>query len=36
MRDAVYKIGGDPKTVNPICPVDLVMDHSIQIDVAKR
>ncbi|KAE9413401.1 hypothetical protein Angca_007143 [Angiostrongylus cantonensis] len=32
MRDAVQKLGGDPSRVNPICPVDLVIDHSIQVD----
>jgi len=32
MRDAVRKLGGDPKKINPICPVDLVIDHSIQVD----
>uniref|UniRef100_A0A8U8BVA0 Cytoplasmic aconitate hydratase n=1 Tax=Geospiza parvula TaxID=87175 RepID=A0A8U8BVA0_GEOPR len=32
MRDAVKKLGGDPEKINPICPVDLVIDHSIQVD----
>ncbi|KAJ1363451.1 Aconitate hydratase mitochondrial, variant 2 [Parelaphostrongylus tenuis] len=32
MRDAVQSLGGDPARVNPICPVDLVIDHSIQVD----
>uniref|UniRef100_A0A8C9FJZ3 aconitate hydratase n=1 Tax=Pavo cristatus TaxID=9049 RepID=A0A8C9FJZ3_PAVCR len=30
MRDAVKKLGGDPENINPICPADLVIDHSIQ------
>jgi aconitate hydratase len=32
MRDAVARLGGDPNKVNPICPVDLVIDHSVQVD----
>jgi aconitate hydratase len=32
MRDAVLKLGGDPKKINPICPSDLVIDHSVQVD----
>jgi aconitate hydratase len=32
MRDAVTKIGGAPDSVNPLVPVDLVIDHSIQVD----
>ncbi|KAK6038635.1 hypothetical protein COOONC_23860 [Cooperia oncophora] len=32
MRDAVQELGGDPSRVNPICPVDLVIDHSVQVD----
>ncbi|XP_078385499.1 cytoplasmic aconitate hydratase [Cetorhinus maximus] len=32
MRDAVKKLGGDPEKINPICPADLVIDHSIQVD----
>jgi len=32
MRTAVARLGGDPKKVNPIVPVDLVVDHSVQID----
>lgn len=32
MRDAVKKKGGDPSLVNPIVPVDLVIDHSVQVD----
>ena len=29
MRSAVGQIGGDPKKINPLCQVDLVIDHSI-------
>jgi aconitate hydratase len=32
MRDAVKTMGGDPETVNPLVPVDLVIDHSVQVD----
>ncbi|XP_053977010.1 cytoplasmic aconitate hydratase-like [Hylaeus volcanicus] len=32
MRDAVKRLGGDPDKINPICPSDLVIDHSIQVD----
>ncbi|HEY6643215.1 aconitate hydratase AcnA [Povalibacter sp.] len=32
MRDAVARAGGDPKRVNPFIPVDLVIDHSVQVD----
>lgn len=32
MRDAVAKLGKDPKVINPLVPVDLVIDHSIQVD----
>jgi aconitate hydratase len=32
MRDAMAKMGGDPKKINPLSPVDLVIDHSVQID----
>jgi len=32
MRDAVKEFGGDPETVNPVIPVDLIIDHSIQVD----
>ncbi len=32
MRDAVAKLGGDPTKINPQLPVDLVIDHSVQID----
>lgn len=32
MRDATAALGGDPKTVNPLVPVDLVIDHSVMVD----
>lgn len=32
MRDAVTKFGGNPKAINPLIPVDLVIDHSVQVD----
>ena len=32
MRDAVKKLGGDPAKVNPLVPVDLIVDHSVQVD----
>src|SRR5438105_10082865 len=32
MRDAVAAMGGDPKKVNPLQPVELVIDHSFQVD----
>src|SRR2546421_7660847 len=33
MRDAMAQLGGDPKLINPLVPVELVIDHSIQVDV---
>ena len=32
MRDAVKELGGDPARINPLVPVDLIVDHSIQVD----
>ncbi len=32
MRDAMKGLGGDPKKINPLVPVDLVIDHSVQVD----
>lgn len=32
MRDALVNLGGDAEKINPLCPVDLVIDHSVQID----
>jgi len=29
MRDAIKRLGGDPSKINPLCPVDLVIDHSV-------
>ncbi|XP_054071506.1 iron-responsive element-binding protein 2 isoform X2 [Rissa tridactyla] len=35
MREAVRNAGGDPVKVNPACPTDLTVDHSLQIDFSK-
>jgi aconitate hydratase len=32
MRSAVHRLGGDPRKINPLVPVDLVIDHSVQVD----
>ena len=32
MRDAIKDLGGDPKKINPLVPVDLIVDHSVQVD----
>ena len=32
MRAAMKRLGGDPKKINPLVPVDLVIDHSVQVD----
>ena len=32
MRDAMEALGGDPEAINPLVPVDLVIDHSVQVD----
>lgn len=32
MRDAVKDLGGDPKKINPLIPVELIVDHSVQVD----
>ena len=32
MRSAVHRKGGNPKKINPLVPVDLVIDHSVQVD----
>ena len=32
MREAMPKLGGDPKRINPLSPVDLVIDHSVMVD----
>ncbi|HTW88451.1 MAG TPA: aconitate hydratase AcnA [Candidatus Binataceae bacterium] len=33
MRDAIARLGGDPARINPLSPADLVIDHSVQVDV---
>jgi aconitate hydratase len=33
MRSAMHRMGGDPMKINPVVPVDLVIDHSVQVDV---
>jgi len=32
MREAMGKLGGAPKKINPLSPVDLVIDHSVMVD----
>src|SRR5438876_549054 len=32
MRDAMQRLGGDPRRINPLQPVELVIDHSVQVD----
>src|SRR5713101_7205113 len=32
MRDAMGRLGGDPKSINPLQPAELVIDHSVQVD----
>ncbi|MDQ3228916.1 MAG: aconitate hydratase AcnA, partial [Pseudomonadota bacterium] len=36
MRDAVTKLGGNPSQINPLIPSELVIDHSVQVDVFGR
>jgi aconitate hydratase len=36
MRDGITRLGGNPEKVNPLVPVDLVIDHSVQVDVYAR
>lgn len=36
MRDAVARLGGDPRMINPLVPADLVVDHSLQVDFFGR
>jgi len=36
MREAMIDLGGDPRRINPLAPVDLVIDHSVQVDVWGR
>ena len=35
MRDAMARLGGNPDQINPLVPADLVVDHSVQVDVAR-
>ena len=32
MRAATKRLDGDPACINPVCPADLVIDHSVQVD----
>jgi aconitate hydratase len=36
MRDAMVSLGGDPEKINPLTPVDLVIDHSVMVDFYAR
>lgn len=36
LRSAMQRMGGDPQKINPVIPVDLVIDHSVQVDVFGR
>jgi aconitate hydratase len=36
MRDGITRLGGNPQKVNPLVPVDLVIDHSVMVDVSAR
>ena len=36
MRDGIVRLGGDPSRVNPLQPVELVSDHSVQVDLSGR
>ncbi len=36
MRDTVKLLGGNPEKINPVSPADLVIDHSVQVDVFRR
>ncbi|CAG2107268.1 unnamed protein product, partial [Medioppia subpectinata] len=35
MREAFQTLGGDPNKINPLCPADLVIDHSVQVDFSR-
>ena len=35
MRTQMKELGGDPSKINPLCQVDLVIDHSVQVDVSR-
>ena len=32
MRDAMTELRGNAEKINPLCPVDLIIDHSVQVD----
>ncbi len=36
MRDAIKKLGGDPESIIPTCPADLVIDQSLQVDLSRK
>src|SRR5699024_3844071 len=36
MREAMQDLGGDPEKINPLAPAEMVIDHSVMIDVAGR
>jgi len=36
MRDAMAAMGGDPARINPLVPADLVIDHSVQVDIVRQ
>src|SRR5690625_7836385 len=36
MREAMEELGGDPEKINPLAPAEMVIDHSVMIDVAGR
>ena len=36
MREAMQELGGDPERINPLAPAEMVIDHSVMIDVAGR
>ena len=36
MRDGIVRLGGKPETINPLVPVDLVIDHSVTVDFYAR
>lgn len=35
MREAFRRLGGDPNKINPLCPAELVIDHSVQVDFSR-
>ena len=36
MRDAIARMGGDAKKINPLLPAELVIDHSVQVDQVRQ